>query len=837
MKINIILPFFFTAFIAAMLNCAPKTSASETLQNIIEQNKNITVDFSSLKYFYDTLPVDEKEEQLRDWAFSALLARLNVPQKKINELFKNSTPMRFQSRKDTGKYAIAPGRMEYLSKSDAVILIPIEKNKDKNIVSFLADKKFASTNTIPEKIHIFGYNLNTNSADLTVTFLKTEPGKTVFSETYGCFTKEVKNLNDFKQFMLNCDDILSMQWNKDTLTFKARKYSGETGRALNAEDIAVLYQAYIPQVTPAKEEKHKHDYNMFVNNKYDEILRLNPKLKRSINAGQAKKADIMAYIREKIPYRSLEEGDDNIGFSLDPGMDYASLADDILKLTQLDTNYVNPEDAEMTALVSSLKNELSQTAEKIRKQSSTEPLLVILRKYSNSQQNTQARFCDLLKRIEKDSSYQTARYDGNLKGTMPAMVLFYTDLTAKFWALDYNGLTPKTISGFKTMPEISIPKQYWEDFLKLSKTRLWFGVRKESFEVYGTKAVFEPIATRVYAASSDPLFPGKESKPNYQSKEFLGWWDLHYSAVADNEPQYHKLNQIQKWSCLLMILKEEKNHTLDFLFDVPAQRDLNFETWYKDTQSLKYKTNIAFLDRSKFGRETECMPLFTSRDYPLMGKGFFLFGGVSLASKNDILGKLNRKTGIKTSPPAKKPQPAVKSNRIGPPLKKAKIHSVENLSEAPGKTFSPAPLVLENKPEVTLNCKMDKINYGNLLIEKDTKTVRLKFVKDTGTIVEEVLGTLAKLQEAHIVGFNDERLFKKVPEIENVVKISSWKTYLLKCRQIKSGMIYLKINEKEKNTVYGAVFSGTEPDSDIFYAKLLTQTQADTLLKTQNPKP
>jgi hypothetical protein len=222
------------------------------------------------------------------------------------------------------------------------------------------------------------------------------------------------------------------------------------------------------------------------------------------------------------------------------------------------------------------------------------------------------------------------------------MILFYTDLLAKLWALDYNGIAPRgAIKGFRTPQEITIPKSYLSEYERFSYTRLWFGLQQEAFDVYSDKLLLKPIVTRIYAASTDPFTPGKESSPNYQSREYLGWLDRHFEAVAEYEPYYHKLNQLQKWSCIFMVLKEKGYHSLDFLQTIPVEQNLDFETWSKPGAKKDVKIDIHFLDRQKFGCSSECLPTMRSKIFRVMGEEIALSGGVSLASPKDILPKLS----------------------------------------------------------------------------------------------------------------------------------------------------------------------------------------------------
>ena len=74
--------------------------------------------------------------------------------------------------------------------------------------------------------------------------------------------------------------------------------------------------------------------------------------------------------------------------------------------------------------------------------------------------------------------------------------------------------------------------------------------------LFADALLFGRNATRVYAASSNPLAPGQESEPNAASAAFLAWWDRHYEAIAAFEPEYQRLNEIMKWSLVVSWLAQ-----------------------------------------------------------------------------------------------------------------------------------------------------------------------------------------------------------------------------------------------------------------------------------------
>ena len=217
------------------------------------------------------------------------------------------------------------------------------------------------------------------------------------------------------------------------------------------------------------------------------------------------------------------------------------------------------------------------------------------------------------------------------------MVLFYTDLLAKLWALDYTGSSPdQYISDFHSMSHTVLSPIYYREQQILPSTRLWFGVQERGFALKddgGPSIMLAPVATRLYAASSDSITPGKESSPNPASAAFLGWWDDHYAEVARFEPEYERLNEIMKWSIMISWLDDKGQlERLAPLKGVNFKRDNWFPDWVKRHSDLRFQKwdRIDFFPRGY--AKTEALPLLAS-DGPVPMP---LAGGVSLAEKEVI---------------------------------------------------------------------------------------------------------------------------------------------------------------------------------------------------------
>ena len=800
---------FVIAFISLNINAQARTAPA--LQSLCPQYKPYSIDISSLADFYGTLTADEKEEQLRDWAFYGLLASLEVKPPEIGALNGMDFPMRYRDLKEKYRYPVLPGRAACPDGNDCVMLVARNGAEDKLLQGYIYDEFRMPAGEAPKRVHIFAYSVDPSSKTINTYYIRTVPGNVFLSPDYGYFEKEIAGAEDLKEFLGAVNALVSVKIRKDTAVLGGRKNRQGGLSSLAFEDVAVLHQAYISRNAAEKEKERRDNYQKFLTQKYDEVLRKDKNLRKAIKAGKIKYINIMTRIRKAFPYASLEEMDSNVGFSLDPVYDYDAIARELTDLSERTGRFAAiPKDAPVSKVIDSYCAAVSSTAAKVRSRRDITPLLKLRRGFTGSGNVAERQFDSALQDIEIDNTYQTARYDGRMKGTSAAMILFYTDLTAKLWALDYNGMAPKDgIAGFEILAGIKVPKLYWKDFARLSKTRLWFGLRSESFDINGGDIFFEPVSARVYAASSDPLYPGKESKPNYQSGEFLGWWDAHYAPVADYEPYYYKLNELLKWSCVMMVLKENKSHCLDFLGDAPVTRTLDFEAWYRDNGQLKSRTTLPFVDRKKFGLSVECFKMLQSKGYPLMGTTYFVSGGVSLASKNDIAAKISkhaaagRAGGRKTA-----------AGRT--PEHKAKYAKVSAKGGKAAKTAAEEP---------------EKNDFGEFSAAAGDRTIKLSWNRDEGAVLDECVNALVDVQMKAGGEGRSENIFREVKDFQKVVRIETGKTYLIRSGSLKDKWIYLSIDPEGKTSGFTAKAAGSEPDSSIFYAKTMPLPQAQKLIE------
>jgi hypothetical protein len=192
---------------------------------------------------------------------------------------------------------------------------------------------------------------------------------------------------------------------------------------------------------------------------------------------------------------------------------------------------------------------------------------------------------ELIRCVIDRNRYQSARYDGPLQGTEVGMILFYTDLLAKIWAIKHDNTDPSgVIEDFVNLYNQRIEPIFQAELDALPSARLWFGHNNRGFDLGAggdsDALVMARTATRIYAAGSNPINPGEEVQTSRLMGAPMKWWNDHYDEVARHEPQYQRLNEIMKWSLVLGWLNDAgAGDLLDFLESAEVRRHFWFPEW------------------------------------------------------------------------------------------------------------------------------------------------------------------------------------------------------------------------------------------------------------------
>ena len=575
-----------------------------------------TIELSAADEAMKQLTRREYADQVRDWLLTTIVSDAGLSPAELNQSLFDLPPVRYGYIRPVGAFEYGATRSRSIGNGRLIALIP-KSNPAQRLddLAQLADDARKNTGDKPTTVLVFEYELVSNlSAEITRR--ANVQGDALFTPESGYIETAIRNLDSLRDFMGGIDDLTFARVDSGVLWLGGRKLRSHHHHNITVDDAAALWSAQTKLRTKNDQferflAQKKRDFNDRWSHKqyhYDsERIRL-----------EAQRDAELAAVKEEIDRERETLGVvAHTGFSLDPSFVYAKVkatmeGPDFQKLMVLSQGRIS-------------RSEIADAAEAAGN-GKMDAVYTLLQKLDPEVGRSVVLY------LKATCGYQSARYDGALGGTEVGMVLFYTDLLAKLWALDFMSSAPDAaIDDFHSMSHMVVSAIYQKEMEVLPSTRLWFGVQSKGFSMKnsgGLSLLLAPVATRLYAASSDSLEPGKEVARNAASAAFLGWWDDHYAEVARFEPEYERLNEIMKWSIVISWLdKKGQLERLAPLAAIGFRRDNWFPDWVRQHSDLRFQNwdRIQFFPRGY--AKTESLPLLHSDrgvPHPLMG-------GVSLA--------------------------------------------------------------------------------------------------------------------------------------------------------------------------------------------------------------
>lgn len=597
------------------------------------QNINFQVNADSFQNFTKR----QKKDQFLDWLLFTVQSDPSFSTKEITESLYDISPVRYDYLKPVSNFEYGKTRSLYVGNETIVALIPQNSSpKQRNdYLAHIADKHRQNLGRIPEKLEVFEYKLDLEKETAELTRVEELNTINLFQDKqYGYHQTYIRNLNDLNQLMAKVDDITFAQVNNSALVVGGRKILSHSYGKISVEDVATLWQS---------EQKIKKEIKQLQNDVTIQNL-LNTQL---LSQKELEKKIIQDFQKESRKRKIV----DGSGFSLDHTYDYQGLKKSLSRVTP----WILALKSNGTSIFS--KQEIEQIQKSLSQKKIVLYLQLIKKLRSIDLRLDETEIIEFLK-TPITKGFQVARYDGDLQGTEVGMVLFYTDLLAKLWMFNYLGTIPeKYIPDFQSKTQIAekVSPIYKHEIQKLPYTRLWFAPQDKGFQIAdnGNSLLLARNASRIFAASSNPLKPDEETTAVASSEAFLGWWNEHYEEIARYEPQYERLNEIMKWSLVVSWLNRyEQGELLGFLKGVQVNRDHWFPDWIEnkvkklkfkqwDTKSCSeafyfytnfWKPKVCFYPRGYKGRTTEAMPLLRSESFMRFNEKRIFYGGVSLTN-------------------------------------------------------------------------------------------------------------------------------------------------------------------------------------------------------------
>ena len=593
-----------------------------------EPGATLSVDLSADARGLQGLSEMDRADQVRDWLLFAAAAALVSDASEYAKIFFDLPTSRQGQLRSTGALEFGEARSRYLGKGRVLALVPKRGVDDSALrrgdLGEIADQQRKNLGGAFEHLIVVEYELDTEGAIVRLTRVEDVGYARLFATEFGYYEKLVTGEKELADFIGAIDELTYAKRQAEGLLLGGRASGSGTRGRIGLEEIATIWKAEkrIAEANAAFDALVASRKRAFLSKWNSKTYSTPLERQRLEMAADAEERQLQEELQHEYQKRNIVKGS---GFSLDPKVDFEQLSRRYEEMQPLLVSLAEEDESAFNGIgIDEVADALGEN-----------DIVPLRRLIQTLQDSGNVLLALLLDRAEFANSYQSARYDGDLKGTEVGMTLFYTDLIAKLWTIDYADSSPArtALSNFLDDPHVSISKAYDPESEELSNARLWFGPSALGYQtVEGDNSLlFASNATRIYSAGSSPTNPGAEVQTSAFLAASIDWWNDHYDHVARYEPQYERLDQVMKWSALIAWLNANgSSDVVAYLQNVPVSRSHVFLAWAKANKNLRFSDwdSVGFHAAGYKGATTESLPLLS---------GPVTSGGVSLASKENAL--------------------------------------------------------------------------------------------------------------------------------------------------------------------------------------------------------
>lgn len=510
----------------------------------------------------------EAQEQLRDWARIGLASHLELDTARFRNAAYDTVPVRDAAFADLSRQTTGPGRALFDGRGVLHVLVPRGDPHEDRTIGLLIDQHRVDAGADPTQVQIHHYQIRPATQTIELTAEKPAPTSEVRS-AHGFVMMRVDQRQGLTDFLAKTRHLSWLEVRGSEIWAGGWDWPDVPTVPLSVEDVSAIQRGYL-QPSSARTPGF------------------------SLDPGPPEtRDDILAVIPDLRP----------------------ELADRLISQNWNGSTYKSADD--LATVVD-------------RAVFSTDPLpAAALAKVGLPSDRSQLWALYLF--LHGREIYGQARYDGQLEGTDVGMTLFYTDYVAKHWT--YSGLgtgvPTKAVEGFISNSTAVTPWSHCAgaEGSKIESGRLWFGQDDSGFAYGPDRVSIGAQATRLFSRSDSN--GGTEVEPSFQAGRGMRWWDRHYQAVADYEPQYRRLDEIMRWSGALDWLTSKTQARLPQLDSAAIRSNLRFKDWYAQHNELRERSPIEFVTPpSAQHAAVRTKPSKVHEDCGFV----FVYGGVSLGN-------------------------------------------------------------------------------------------------------------------------------------------------------------------------------------------------------------
>lgn len=266
----------------------------------------------------------EEWDQALDWMFLGILSNIGMTQAEFDVVTKDLPVVRYGMFSKLLTYDYGPTRSGVIGNGTVVALIPHSDSLvRRDHLAHIADEERKNIGQIPDSFWVFEYEVLDTACNVQFWRMPTINGKVLFSEVYGYHEARVLDFISLASFLKEVDDITYANKEHNTTILGGRKVLASDYWSPTVEEIATIYQA--ERGVKESRDSLTEAINDYVNSN----IRL-----LGIESQEQREAQVVNLKEQFIEDHNLVIPA-GTGFSLDPVIDHAGLANELETLAPL----------------------------------------------------------------------------------------------------------------------------------------------------------------------------------------------------------------------------------------------------------------------------------------------------------------------------------------------------------------------------------------------------------------------------------------------------------------------------------------------------------------------
>ena len=206
--------------------------------------KDFVLDISGMRRHLNRLRIDERTEQIADWALYGTAMHAGLSPERLRNAFYDRVPYRLPVLEDVVQFDYGPGRRLVLSGGAVWLFYQRGDARSAATLARLADQVRMELGEVPARFSVFEYAADLQYGTLHLRRLQDIPGREMFSPRYGYHEQTVRSLAQLQNWVVSIDDVTHVRLVSGGIELGGRRLDRARTTGVTAEDIATLYQAH-----------------------------------------------------------------------------------------------------------------------------------------------------------------------------------------------------------------------------------------------------------------------------------------------------------------------------------------------------------------------------------------------------------------------------------------------------------------------------------------------------------------------------------------------------------------------------------------------------------------